>query len=77
MLSCSILSHPSDNHITNNFLVNAITVSQNIWWPKAKNNYNPIIYTDIDDDLYVLIHFGKSTTRSLTWKPRPRTGLIL
>ena len=47
------------------------------WRPKAENNYKPIIYTDVDDDLYVLKHFGKFKTQSPTWKPRPRTDLIL
>ena len=41
------------------------------------NNYKPIIYTDVDDDLYVLKHYGKSMTRSPTWTPRPRSDLIL
>ena len=41
------------------------------------NNYKPIIYTDVDEDLYVLKHFGKSMKRSPTWKPRPRSDLIL
>ena len=41
------------------------------------NNYKPIIYTDVNDDLYVLKHYGKYMTRSPTWTPRPRSNLIL
>ena len=41
------------------------------------NNYKPIIYTDVDEDLYVLKQYGKSMKRSPTWKPRPRSDLIL
>ena len=41
------------------------------------NNYKPIIYTDVDDDLYVLKHYGKSMTRSPTWIPRSRSDVIL
>ena len=42
-----------------------------------KNNYKPINYNDVDDDLYVLKHFGKAMKRSPKWIPRPRTNLIL
>ena len=76
IISCSILSHPSKNHITNNNLVHVITVPPKNWQPKAKNNYKPIIYTDVDDDLYVLKHFCKYMTRSPTWKSRPRSAII-
>ena len=41
------------------------------------NNYKPIIYTDVDDDLYVLKHYGKSMTRSPAWTPHLRSDLIL
>ena len=47
-----------------------------IWRPKAKNNYKPNIYTDVNDDLYVLKHFGKSMARSPTWKSSPRSAII-
>ena len=52
-------------------------MSPNIWRSKAKNNYKSIIYTDVDDDLYVLKNVGKTMTRSPTCIPRPKTDLIL
>ena len=52
-------------------------VPPKIWRPKSKNNYKPIVFTDVDDDLYVLRSYGKAMTRSSIWKPRPRTGIIL
>ena len=60
-----------------NPLVYVITVSPKIWRPKATNNYNPITYNDVDDDLYVLKHYGKTMIRSPTWTPRPRNNFIL
>ena len=60
-----------------NPLVYVITVLPKIWRPKAKNNYKPISYNDVDDDLYVLKHYGKEMIRSPTWTPRPRNDLIL
>ena len=41
------------------------------------NSYKSIIYTDVDDDLYVLKHYSKSMTRSPIWTPRPRSDLVL
>ena len=35
-----------------------------IWRPKAKNNYKPIIFDDVDDDLYVLKRYGKAMKRT-------------
>ena len=46
-----------------------------IWRPKAKHNYKPIIYTDVNDDLYVLKRLGKFMTRSPTWNPCLLTDL--
>ena len=43
-----------------------------IWRPKAKNNYKPIIFDDVDDDLYVLKRYGKAMKRTPALKPRPR-----
>ena len=54
-----------------------MTVPPKIWRPKMVNNYKPIIYTDVDDNLYVLKYYGNSMTRSPTWTPRPRSDLIL
>ena len=66
ILSCSILSQSRNNLIPHNSNVNFITGPQKIWRPKMVNNYKPIIYTDVDDDVYVLKHYGKSMTRSPT-----------
>ena len=41
------------------------------------NKYKPIIYTNVNDDLYVLKHYGKSMTRSPAWTLRSRSDLIL
>ena len=60
-----------------NPFVHVITVPPKIWRPKAKNNYKPITYNDVDDDLYVLKRYGKEMIRSPTWTPRPRNDLIL
>ena len=54
-----------------------ITISPKIWRHKAKNNYKPIVFIDVDDDLCVLRSYGKAMTRSPKWKPRCRTDLIL
>ena len=43
-----------------NPLVHVITVPPQIWRRKTKNNYAPIIYHGVDDDLYVLKTYGKS-----------------
>ena len=45
-----------------NPLVRVITVPTKAWRPKAKNKYKPIIYHDVDDDLYVLKVYGKAMT---------------
>ena len=37
-----------------------------MWRPKAKNKYKPIIYHDVDNDLYVLKSYGKAMTLSPT-----------
>jgi len=55
---------------------NSLTVPPKNWWPKAKNNYKPINYEDIDDDLFVLEHFGKTMKRSPTWTHRPRSSFL-
>ena len=62
--------------LSKTFLVHVITMPPTIWLSKAKNNYKPINYKDVDDDLYVLKHFGKAIERSPTWTPCPRTDLI-
>ena len=41
------------------------------------NNYNPILYNDIDKDLYIFKYFGKSIKQSLHFTSRPRSDFII
>ena len=75
--SFSTILHQANTLLPNNSLVHVMTVSPKNWRPKAKHNYEPINYKDIDDDLYVLNFFDKAMKQSPTWTPRPRTDLIL
>ena len=52
----------SRNSSLYNPLVHVITVPPKIWRPKARNKYKPIIYHDVDDNLYVLKVYGKART---------------
>lgn len=57
-------------------VVNGIAIPTKIWWKKASNNYKPLVYSDIDEDLYSFKTFGKCIKRSLSWEPRLRFDLI-
>ena len=65
------------NPLTSHPSIKVITVSPKCWRKKLVNKYNPIIYDDIDDDLYVFKSFGKSMKRSFYYTFRPRSDLIL
>ena len=56
--------------------VNVISVQSKTWRPKQKNNYKPMLCTDVDEDLYVYKHCGKSMTISPSWTPIPRSDII-
>ena len=57
-------------------LINAITVPPKIWRKKAPTKYKPIIYDDVDEDLYFFKPFDKCVKNSLSWQPRLRSDLI-
>ena len=57
--------------------MNVIAVPPKFWRKKQNNTYKPIIYDDIDEDLYVFKSFGISMKRSSHFIPRPRSDLIL
>ena len=40
------------------------------------NEYRPVIYDGVDEDLCVFKYTGKSMTRSFKWTYRPRSCLI-
>ena len=54
-----------------------ITVPPKFWRKKAVNKYDPILYDDVDEVLYVFKSFGKSMTHTPHFVPRPRSNLIL
>ena len=77
-ISCShVLPYSTFPHHFTNLFVNVITVPPKIWRSKAKNKYKPVIYIDVNDDMYVLKTYGKAMTRLPRWLPRPRNDLIL
>ena len=41
------------------------------------NNYNTMLYDDIDEDLYIFKYFGKSKKQSLHFTSRPCSDLII
>ena len=43
---------------------------------KAANKYKPLVYNDVDEDLYLFKTFGKCIKSSLSWKPHLRSDLI-
>ena len=69
-----------DNQLPPSFLphpiINAITVPPKIWRKKAATKYKPIIYDDVDEDLYLFKSFGKCVKHSSSWQPRLRSDLI-
>ena len=44
--------------------VNVISVTPNIWRPKPKNNYKPMVCTYVDEDLYSFKPYGKTMKRA-------------
>ena len=72
---------PIRNNLSNPLIpessINVITIPLMFWIIKAVNKYDPILYDDVDDDLYVFKSFGKSMTGTPHFVPRPRSDLIL
>ena len=52
------------NPITSHPSINVITVPTKFRRKKSINTYTPVIYNDVDEDLYVFKSFGKSMKRS-------------
>ena len=71
------ISNIFSNPITSLSSINVITVPLKIWRKKPVNEYTPIIYDDVDEDLYVFKSFGKIMKRSSHFTPHPRSDLIL
>ena len=57
--------------------LHVITLPPRFWRKKAVKKYDPILYDDVDEDLYVFKSFGKSMTRTPHFVPRPHSDLIL
>ena len=72
VLICSVFLH----YFTNPF-VNVITVPPKFGGRKQKISKKPVIYNDVDDDLYVMQSYGKAMTRSSRWLTRPQSDLLL
>ena len=75
--SCHQINNTVLNSIISNPSINVITVPPNFLRKKPANSYKPIIYDNIDEDLYVFKSFGKSMKRSSHFIPRPHSDLIL
>ena len=58
LLFTSIDNQLPSSLLPHNF-INAITVPPKIWREKAPTKYKPIIYDDVDEDLYLFKPFGK------------------
>ena len=65
------------NPITSHPSINVITVPTKFRRKKSINTYTPVIYNDVDEDLYVFKSFGKSMKLPSHHTPRPRSDLIL
>ena len=77
ILSCHQINNNFSNPISSNPSINIITTLPKFWRKKLVNSYKPIIYDDVDEDLYVFKSFDKSMKRSSHFIPRPRSDLIL
>ena len=77
ILSCHQINNTFSNPLTSSPSMNVIAVPPKFWRKKQNNTYKPIIYDDIDEDLYVFKSFGISMKRSSYFIPRPRSDLIL
>ena len=66
---------PIRNNLSNPLIpessINSITIPLMFWIIKAVNKYDPILYDDVDDDLYVFKSFGKSMKLSPPFVPCP------
>ena len=55
--------------LLSNSIINVITIPPKIWRKKATTKFKPLIYDDVDEELYLFKPFGKCVNRSSTWNP--------
>ena len=58
------------------FAISIISIPPKIWRPTPKNNYKPMVCTNIDEDLYAFKHYGKTMKRTPSQTSRPRSDVI-
>ena len=75
ILPCHQMNNNVSNPITSHPSINIITIPPKFLRKKHVNTYTPVIYDNVDKDLYVFKSFGKSMKRSLFYTPRPRFDL--
>ena len=59
ILPCHQMNNIFSNPITSHPSINVITVPSKFWRKKPVNTYTPLIYDDVDEDLYEFKSFGK------------------
>ena len=77
ILTCTPLRNVLSNPLIPESFINVITFPPKFWRKKAINKYDPILYDDVDEDLYVFKSFDKSMTRTPHFVTLPRSDLIL
>ena len=78
ILPCTQMNNNSfSNPLVSSSLINVITVSPNFWRKKPVNKYNPVLYDDVDEDVYVFKSFGKSIKRTWIFSHSPHSDLII
>ena len=74
---CHQMNNIFSNPITSHPSINVITVPSKFWRKKPVNTHTPLIYDDVDEDLYEFKTFGRSMKRSSHYTPRPSSDFIL
>ena len=77
ILTCTPIRNILSNPLFPGFSINVITIPPKFWRKRAGNKYDPILYDDVDEDLYIFKSFGKSMTRTPHFVPRPHSDFIL
>ena len=77
ILPCTQINNNFSNPLDHSSLINVITVPPKFWRKKPVNKYNPILYVDVDENLYVFKSFRKSIERSWSFTHRSRSDLII
>ena len=65
------------NPIVSSSLISVIKVPPKFLRKKHVNKYSPLLYDDVDEDLYVFKSFGKSIKRTRNFSHRPRSDFII